>query len=318
MASAGVSGVVRKRNWLVLDARSAPVGRVAARTIRSRLDAVWSELAAAVRNPGDVESVHRLRVVTRRTLAALDVFADVLPPRRSAWFARRLREIRRAAGDARDLDVLAGRLAARPTGDRPSSKAASARARLVAMLGMQRDVSRRPIRDLRERLVAAGWEDRVEDLLARIPAGTRQPSFADYARARFKPLVSRFFDKADRRLRDDDDVHRLRIAGKKLRYALEIFAPVLPQRSRVRCQDALERLQETLGEFTDHASAADRFRRLARDGRTGLDRRAIDDMRRRESALAADARKAFVKWWDGTRRRDLRRTIERSLGRRSA
>lgn len=314
-----MSGAAQRRSWIVLEADSTPVGRVAARTIRARLDAAWRELRIAVDRPSDAESVHRLRVATRRTLAALDAFADLLPAKRTAWFVRRLRDLRRAAGDARDLDVLTGRLAARPAvDDNRRTKAAVARDRLVAMLARQRDVSREPIRELYDRLVAAGWEERVEDLLARIPAGPRQPSFAAYAHDRFGLIVSRFFTRADRKLRDDDDVHGLRIAGKKFRYALEIFAPVFPQRARARCQEALERLQHVLGEFTDHASAADRFRRLAQDGRTGLDRGALDDLRRAEEALAADARKAFVKWWDRERRRDLRRTIERSLGRRSA
>lgn len=314
-----MSGARQRRTWLVADAESAPVGRVATRTLRSRFEAVWAELSAAVGDAGDAEAVHRLRVATRRTLAALDAFAELLPTKRAAWFTRRLGEVRRVAGDARDLDVLTDRLAARPAASADlKAKAAAARGRLVAILSRQRDVSRRPIHDVRDRLVAGGWEDRVDDLLARIPAGMSQQTFADYARERFRPLVDRFFAKADRRLCDDDDVHRLRIAGKKLRYAIEIFAPVFPQRERVRCQDALERLQETLGEFTDHASAADRFRRLSREGSTGLDRDALADLRRHESKLADDARREFVKWWNGSRRRELRRTIERSLGRRSA
>jgi CHAD domain-containing protein len=314
-----MNGTKQKRSWLVLESGSTPVGRVASRTIRSCLDAAWAELGDAVRDAGDADSVHRLRVATRRTLAAFDAFCSLLPAKRRAWFAARLSEMRRAAGDARDLDVLTGRLAAPGDGrHQPQAKAAAARSRLVSMLTRQRADSRAPIRELHGRLVAAGWDDRVEDLIARIPSGTRQPTFAAYAHGHFKPLVDRFFEKADRKLRDDDDVHRLRIAGKKLRYAIEIFAPVIPQRQRIRCQDALERLQKTLGEFTDHASAADRFRRLSREGRTGLDHDALADLQRAESAQAADARKAFVKWWDGRRRRELRRTIERSIGRRSA
>lgn len=309
----------QRRSWLVLESDSAPVGRVAARTIRGRLGSVWAEMTAAVRNPACAESVHRLRVATRRALAALDAFADLLPTKRAAWFSRRLREVRRVAGDARDLDVLTGRLTAREAPLTASrTKAALARSRLVAMLSRQRDTSRQPIRDLHGKLLAAGWEERVEDLLARIPAGCRQSSFADYARDRVGPLAERFFAKADRKLRDDDDVHRVRIAGKKLRYALEIFAPVFPLRDRVRCQDALERLQATLGDFTDHAAAADRFRRLSRADHSGLDRAALADLERREAKLAAEARKTFVKWWNGDRRRALRRTIERSLERRSA
>jgi len=318
-APARMSVTRQKRSWLVLEADTAPVGRVAARTLRARLDAVWAELAAAASGTSEPESVHRLRVATRRTLAAFAAFADLVPTKRAAWFTRRLREVRRVAGDARDLDVLTGRLASPPgSAADVRQKAAAARARLVAMLARQRDVSRGPIREVRDRLAEAGWEERAEDLLARIPSGPDQRSFAAYVRDRFRPLVERFFAKADRKLRDDDDVHRLRIAGKKLRYALEIFAPVFPQRELVRCQDALERLQETLGDFTDHASAADRFRRLSREGRTGLDPAALADLRRAESKLAAEARRTFVKWWNGARRRELRRTIERSLGRRSA
>ena len=62
-----------------------------------------------------------------------------------------------------------------------------------------------------------------------------------------------------------DEIHRLRIAGKKLRYALEIFAVALPVATQTGSLDALETLQETLGTFTDHAAAADRFRRWARE-----------------------------------------------------
>lgn len=314
-----MNAVRQRPGWVVLEADSTPVGRVAARTIRSRLETVWAELDAAVRHPACAESVHRLRVATRRTLAAFDAFADLVPARRAAWFTRRLREVRRVAGDARDLDVLTGRLAARPAAAAaPPTKAALARSRLVAMLSRQRDTSRAPIREVHAKLLAAGWDDRVADLVARIPTGFQQPSFATYARDHVGPRIARFFAKADHKLRDDDDVHRLRIAGKKLRYALEIFAPVFPPRERVRCQEALERLQETLGDFTDHAAAADRFRRLARDDRSGLDRDALTGLERREAKLAAEARRTFVKWWNGSRRRELRRTIERSLERRSA
>lgn len=315
----GMSGATPWPGWLVEATDSTPVELVAATTIRRRLDVVWSELDAVGRAPGDADAVHRLRVATRRTRAALDAFEDLLPRRRAAWFKRQLAEIRRTAGDARDLDILAERLTVKPGAVAPpESSAAAARSRLVAMLARQRDLSREPIRDLRERLAAAGWEARSHDMVSRIRRGGKPASLADYARRRFKPLADRFFEKAGHRLRDDDDVHRLRIAGKKFRYALEIFSPALPKPALSRCQKELARLQETLGEFTDHASAADRFRRLSRAGGPGLDRTTLDELSRRESRLATTARKAFVKWWDGRRRRQLRRSIRRSLCRRPA
>lgn len=309
----------RANPWLVLEADGVPASRVAARTLRQRLDAVWAELRAACDNPHDPERVHDLRVATRRSLAALDVFEDLLPPRRRSWFTRSLRRLRRAAGDARDLDVLAARLDCRPEkAGPPSPTTRSARDRLIAMLARQRVVSRQPIRECREKMRAADWTARVERLLERLSRDRRRTTFRSYARKRFPPLVDRFFDRADHRPRNADDIHRLRIEGKRLRYAIEIFAPVISAAERERCQRSLSQLQATLGEFTDHTSAADRFRRLARDRDFGADRDMIASLRRTEDRLARRARKAFVKWWTPTRRRSLRRSCAISLPRRSA
>ena len=300
----------RTTSWLVTDGPDAAVGQVAMRTLRGRLRAVWAEAHSAAEGTAP-EHVHRLRVATRRTLAAFDVFRDVLPAKRAAWFRKRLRLLRRAAGDARDLDVLTGRLGqndARP----------SARARLVAMLSRQRTVSRGPIRELYERLAEADWQGRVDELLERVAERGRRTTFGDYAQRRFGPLVDHFFAAADRRLRDADEIHQARIEAKKLRYAVEIFAGVFPAATLARCQDALERLQETLGTFTDHASAADRFRRWSRDENMRSDRDTLAAFRRREDALAEEARRAFAAWWSRSRRRALKRTLQRSLCQESA
>jgi triphosphatase len=321
----------RSVGWAVTDGGGQPVIRVAARTIRKRLETVWSELRAACRPRHDPERVHQLRVATRRTLAALEAFRDLVPAKRRRWFEKQLRRIRRAAGATRDLDVLTGELAkppalpaARGTGTTPL--AARARSRLVSMLARRRDLSRQPIRDVREALAAADWPGRVErliDSLATREQAAREEfvgTFADYAGRRFPLLLDRFFEQADRKLKQAAEIHQLRIAGKKLRYALEIFAPVFPPSARQACSEALERLQETLGEFTDHASAADRFRRWAREDDVGPDRDALATLRRLEDRRADKARRAFVKWWKPSRRRALRKRFERSLSdvRRSA
>ena len=255
-------------------------------------------------------------------MAAIDAFQDLLPAHRTAWFRKQLRRLRRAAGDARDLDVLTDRLRMQPAaGSRPPDRrepGLRARDRLVAMLSRQRVESRHPIREIHARLVAADWPGRVERLLDGIACGRGRRSFGAYARRRLKPLIERFFAEADRRLRDDDEIHQVRIEGKKLRYALEIFAGVYPPRARARCQESLERLQEMLGEFTDHASAADRLDRWSSRGGSHADRSTLAQLRRQEADLAKKARKNFSKWWNPARRRALRRTFERSLRRESA
>jgi CHAD domain-containing protein len=312
----------RASAWAVTDAGRTPVALVAARTLRKRLEAVWRELEAACRPRHDPERVHQLRVATRRTIAALAAFRGVVPAKQRAWFEKRLRRIRRVAGSTRDLDVLAGRLA-RPVADeaKPSSiaaKAAVVRGRLLAMLAKRREVARQPIRGVLDELTAIDWPARVERLVDGVRQSGRDEPFAAFGRRRFRQLVTRFFRRADRKLEDAADIHRLRIEGKKLRYSLEIFASVFPAAERSACHDALESLQETLGEFTDHASAADRFRRWAREEGVGPDRQALVALRRVEDSRAEEARRAFVKWWKPARRRGLRRNFEQTVRRRPA
>lgn len=295
--------------WLVNDDHRLPVGRVAAQTLRKRFDAVWMELRASCAMPDKSEHVHQLRVATRRTLAAFEAFHTVIPAKRREWFEKRLRRLRRAAGEARDLDVLTERLA--------NDNAARARSRLVAMLSKQRHTSRAPIREQFEKLVDADWTSRVDRLLDDICRRRRQPGFRAFARRRFKPMIASFFEKADHKLRNSDEIHSLRIEGKKLRYALEIFASVFPARPLARCQESLEQLQKTLGDFTDHASAADRLGRWARSADAGPTRDMLASLCDDENRQADIARKAFSKWWSPVRRRSLRRRFERTL-RRSA
>ena len=300
--------------WIVVADGRRPAGLVAARTLRKRLDTVWQELSVAGGGSSrDAERVHRLRVATRRALAALDAFRDLLPGKRADWFSKQLRRVRRAAGEARDLDVLTDRL----TGASGKAGGGQARRRLVTMLAKQRDVSRQPIRIAYERLVD-DWLERSERLLAAIDTGRSQPTFRAYARRRFRPMMRRFFSAADRKVRSADELHALRIEGKKLRYALEIFSSMFSPRVRARCSDALERLQETLGTFTDHAAAADRLRRLADEPAAAANRDELERLRALEEHQADQARKAFMKWWHADRRRALRRRFEQTLRRASA
>jgi CHAD domain-containing protein len=281
------------------------VGPVAAAELRTLFDAVWTELGAACALPEQVEHVHHLRVATRRALAALDAFHDVLPATRCTWFKKRLRHLRRAAGEARDLDVLNANLA--------RNSAVRARSRLLELLSKQRHSARGPIRNQLDKLVDVDWKSRVERLLADVGQRRRHHDFDDFAIRRLEPIVDSFFAHADRTLRHEDEIHSVRIAGKKLRYALEIFAPALPGESLARCQRSLQQLQETLGEFTDHASAADRFKNWARSTDAGHDRNALESLRDNEIRLADAARKSFSKWWTPSRRRALRRRFGHML-----
>ena len=111
----------RNGKWIETQADDS-VRSIARRALGSRLRRLWHFLDLAVRHPAEEsENVHQLRVSSRRAASALKIFNDWLPPRRGRSIARHVKKIRRAAGEARDLDVLQIRWAARDEKDaRPS------------------------------------------------------------------------------------------------------------------------------------------------------------------------------------------------------
>lgn len=305
-------GSPRRLETACLDAAS--VRGLAGQTIRRRLDAVWHELHVNRGDPCDRDGIHRLRVATRRAIAAIDAFADLLPERGRRWFRRRLRDLRRAAGEARDLDVLAERISSESS---PGS-GGPARRRLAAMLARRRPEACEPVLAQRDRLTEADWPVRAERLIDRIARGGKEPAFARYCRRRLKRTVRRFFDRADHATGRRADLHRLRIDGKRLRYALEIFAPVIPDGQRAKCQKTLEALQECLGRYTDHTSAAERLRRWSARHGVAEDRRLLAWLQRSEDEAADEACRGFVSWWTRSRQRTLRRRFRRALRRKPA
>src|SRR5262245_16207437 len=83
-----------------------PLGKAARRVFAARLAAVTKHWRPAVEQPNDPENVHQLRVATRRASAAVDIFGDLLPKRLFRRLKKRLRQLRRSAGAARDWDVF--------------------------------------------------------------------------------------------------------------------------------------------------------------------------------------------------------------------
>jgi CHAD domain-containing protein len=97
---------------------------VARRALEARLERLWHFLELSVcQPPSETENVHQLRVFTRRSAAAMEIFADWLPRRRGRWMHKQLKRVRKAAGEARDLVVLRMRWAD-PAQELPSVQAA--------------------------------------------------------------------------------------------------------------------------------------------------------------------------------------------------
>ena len=286
-------------------------GSVAHTKLRAGLAAVWQEIGEAGDPLADPETVHRLRVATRRSMAALAAFAPLTPTRKRRRFQRRLRQVRRVAGEARDLDVLIDRLRQQWPNAGEAPLLDSAPERLIGLLCEKQIASRGPIRDCQAELRDWKWPVRQEQLLKAIKTGD-QKRYGKFARKRLRRLGQQFFAAAGP-FRKAEQLHQFRILGKRLRYSLDLFADVLPPQPRDRCLKRLKKIQEALGDFTDHAAAADRFTELTRESLDPATILLVDSLRREERLLTRLAHRRFSLWWTNGRRKKLKTLLRQTL-----
>lgn len=204
----------------------------------------------------DPEYIHQMRVATRRLRAALRVFRPLLAPQIEAQLLPPLHELMALLGAARDRDVLLTEIA------EPVMQALPGEPRLAALVGViteERYLARAAaIAALRApafgrlMLLAAGVLHRE----LRMPAAIAPDSLMIFARHRLRRLKLRAA-RHSRAARIDDpaSLHALRIGVKRLRYALEFFAPLLHPHRTPKLLHDLASLQDTLGQLNDLANA---------------------------------------------------------------
>lgn len=284
------------------------VGGAARLSLEARLSAVtyWLPLAATYAHQ-DIEYVHRLRVSTRRAAAALKLYRDWLPRRLSRKLKKRLRKIRRAAGTARDLDVLAERLG-QQLGERGED--------LLADVTRRRTDAQPAIREARDRACGGDRMRRhIGKLIARVaPRGTvskenRKRPFRDWAADRLEAVAEPFFAAAPGDDADRAALHQFRIRGKALRYAIELLAPAFGPELRDEYYLVIEELQERLGRINDHVAGAERLQQW-RDAAGDAEREILlGECIEREQAQLAEAIDRFRRWWTPERAASLRRGL---------
>lgn len=205
----------------------------------------------------DVESLHQMRVGLRRLRALLDLFAPLLtvPPGLASdldWLAAEL-------GPARDWDVLAHhtapRIAASFDAAQPLVAAALQRAeahhRQLAQI-LQEPRYTRCMLGLYAWLLGEPWlQEQHRDIWER-KASEEMAPLLDHAMRRLRKRA-KGWDEAGAHAR-----HRIRIAAKKARYAIEFFSGLLKAREVRASRRLLTALQEGLGRLND-AAVADRL-----------------------------------------------------------
>ena len=287
------------------------VSDVAKRSLHGGLKPVQHYLPLAARSAEDnVEYVHQLRVWSRRAQAALQMYRELLPNSRAAWVEKQLKRIRSATNDARDDDVFANRLM--------EDKANAGGARLLERVRTHRFKAQKQVLEVYKRLKRKGRFDRcVAKLLKHVRLRGKQkgkkPKFGKWAEPRLRLLVCDFFEAGQEDLSANDKLHKFRIAGKKLRYAIEFLSSDFPDELRSEVYPLLSKLQEKLGEVNDHATAQARIQYWIDedDQPKGVDY--LQDMLEYEQKQLIEKRTAFFAWWTPDRAQRMQTTIETVL-----
>jgi len=141
--------VIADGKWISdLDA-ATPLADAARHVLTVRLEVVRDHLPLALDEADkDPEHVHQLRVGTRRAGAALEIFACCLPEKAYKAARKKLRKVRRAAGEARDWDVFL--LALTQPERSPTPKQRAGLDFLIGYAFAQRDVAQAYLQDVAE------------------------------------------------------------------------------------------------------------------------------------------------------------------------
>lgn len=226
-----------------------------------------------VREGGDIEYIHRMRVASRRLRAALPLFAPCFPKKQYRLWISEVRKVTRALGEARDADVqidflrsYAKKLKRRDATTGRTSRSARSTDPLLREIGqfVTRMVKKRAGQQEQVLGALTGLEQSgvLRDMRTSLTgvAGDRGRSWRRACAAGIPGVAADriasglgAFLSYEPYLSDPDAIlehHAMRIAAKKLRYTIEVYAPVY----RLGLGKSLRRVkkvQEILGDIHD-------------------------------------------------------------------
>lgn len=200
------------------------------------------------------EGAHQIRVGLRRLRTALRVFRPAIGPS-GEKLATLAGDLARIVGRQRDADVLLDEICAPLAGEVSEADGFAA---LRETLERHRSAMRA---ETRQALEGPAWRGFALEL-ALWPAALPEDPALDEPLRNFAPkALKKVWTKVARRARDMktmtiEERHELRKALKKLRYAIEFFAPLFPSGEVAPFVKRLKRLQDDFGYLNDAANAA--------------------------------------------------------------
>jgi CHAD domain-containing protein len=242
----------------------------------------------------DPEFVHQARVATRRMRVDLATFGARVHPGGLEQTREELKWLAAALGRVRDADVLGERLAEHAEEAGPAEAASFGE--LEGVVAAERNHA---LADLRELLASSRYLALLQELdRAATESPPAAPSPADdddsplaHSAAEVTELVNRRWARFRHRVEhlghhpSNEELHAVRIAAKKVRYAADAAVPLVGEGAKHFAGDIAD-LQTVLGDHHDSVVAEQWCRRVAETGPTGAAsaaRHCVDDERRFQS-----------------------------------
>ena len=261
------------------------------------------------------DSVHKMRVATRRLRSALTTFkplfaADVVRPLREElkWLAGEL-------GAARDAEVMRDRVAAAVLAEEGTGDLGPAAEVADAELGAA-------YRSAHDRVLAELDGERYHALVASLDRMVATPPLSERAAVRggkvLPKLVARSYNGVRRLVEEaaahpagverEELLHDARKAAKQARYAGESVSRVFGQ-DATRFAQTMEEVQEALGEHQDSVLTRERLRELAQHTSSTRAAFLYGRMHALEESRAQQTERRFADAWKKAGRKSVHRWL---------
>jgi CHAD domain-containing protein len=215
------------------------------------------------------DSVHKMRVASRRLRSLLKTFHSMFDPARAAALDAELQWIAGVLGDVRDREVQLERFTAAVDDQPPELVMGPVKQRIESTLQPE-------LVTARKRLLTALRGARYRALLAELDSFVMDPPYTDEAQRAARDVLPKLVTKAYRKLQrrvaatedaapgEERDVahHRARKAAKRLRYAGETLSEDFGKDAK-RLAKRAEAVQELLGDYQDGVVSRGLLRGLA-------------------------------------------------------
>ncbi len=254
---------------------------------------------------GEPDSVHQLRVASRRMRSALQAFRPLLDRDRTDAVVADLRDFGRELAPARDAEVLNERIGTALAGLEPDLLLGPVQAQVTRHFARAEAEAGAAVLSTLDGGLYARLRASLEELVSHPPltkrakrkASAELPRLVARTARRLEGAVVVAIDPEIDAERRDLAVHDARKAGKRLRYATEVARPTVGADAK-RFATALKEFQTALGEHQDTVVSRAALRELGAQGHgAGKNGFSLGVLYARDAGLAARIEERLPELW---------------------